>query len=127
MSKRKLELYEGLFKKVGPGANKITIGDIASAFNCSDRHARTLLKQMSENNWLTWHPIKGRGQKGELNCHIEPIQACYQAVDIAIEQEKYELAHQLIGFNGRDVAFGLKHYLGQASSIVKKNHICPLS
>lgn len=125
MSKRKLELYEGLFKKVGPGANKITIGDIASAFNCSDRHARTLLKQMSENNWLTWHPIKGRGQKGELNCHIEPIQACYQAVDIAIKQEKYELAHQLIGFNGRDVAFGLKHYLGQASSHSEKTIYAP--
>lgn len=116
MNKRKLELYEDLFKKVGPGASKVTIGDIASAFKCSDRHARTLLKQMSVNSWLTWHPIKGRGQKGELYCHIEPILACYQAVDIAIEQEKYEQAHQLVGFNGRDVASGLKHYLGRASS-----------
>lgn len=116
MNKRKLELYEDLFKKVGPGVSKISIADIARAFKCSDRHTRTLLKHMSANNWLTWLPIKGRGQKGELDCHIEPIQACYQAVDIAIQQGKYELAHQFIGFNGRDIASGLKRYLGQAFS-----------
>ena len=125
MNKRKLELYEDLFQKMGPGVNKVTMEHIASAFQCSDRHARTLLKQMSESNWLTWLPTRGRGQKGELNCHIEPIHACYAEVDHAIEEEKYELAHQLIGFNGRDVAIGLKQYLGRTSSQSEKTVYAP--
>ena len=61
MNKRKLELYEDLFQKMGPGTNKVTIEQIATAFMCSERHTRTLLKQMSEMNWLTWAPARGRG------------------------------------------------------------------
>ncbi|MCG9725158.1 SgrR family transcriptional regulator [Vibrio brasiliensis] len=125
MNKRKLELYEDLFQKMGPGANKVTIEQIASAFKCSERHARTLLKQMSDSGWLTWLPARGRGQKGELNCHSEPIDACYEQVDLAIEEKKYELAHQLISFNGRDIAAGLKQYLGRTSSQNEKTIYAP--
>ncbi|MGF1751521.1 MULTISPECIES: SgrR family transcriptional regulator [Vibrio] len=116
MNKRKLELYEDLFKKMGPGINKVTIEHIASAFQCSNRHARTLLKQMSDGGLLTWRPTRGRGHKGTLNCHIEPIQACYTLVGQAIEDEKYNLAHQLISFNDRDIAIGLKQYLGRSAN-----------
>ncbi|WP_105065101.1 SgrR family transcriptional regulator [Vibrio campbellii] len=115
MNKRKLELYEDLFKKVGPGKTHIHIGEIADAFHCSDRHARTLLKQMGEYKWLTWTPMKGRGQKGELVCLQEPVTACYQAVDHAIGQERYDLAHQLVGFHDRSVASNLKRYLAHTA------------
>lgn len=125
MNKRKLERYEDLFQKMGPGANKVTIEQIASAFKCSERHSRTLLKQMSENHWLTWHPSRGRGQKGELNCIIEPIDACYTQVDQAIDEKKYELAHQLVSFNKRNVALGLKQYLGRTSSKNEKTIYAP--
>lgn len=125
MNKRKLEQYEDLFQRMGPGVNKVTIEHISNAFQCSDRHARTLLRQMSESHWLTWLPARGRGQKGELNCHIEPIQACYSEIDHAIKNEKYELAHQLIGFNGRNVATCLKQYLGRTSSQSEKTIYAP--
>ncbi|MFH0271489.1 SgrR family transcriptional regulator [Vibrio jasicida] len=115
MNKRKLELYEDLFKKAGPGLSNVHIGDIASAFHCSERHARTLLKQMSANQWLTWSPMKGRGQKGQLICLLEPLTACFQAVDQAIVQERYDLAHQLIGFHGRSIASNLKRYLARTA------------
>lgn len=116
MNKRKLELYEDLFQKMGPGTNKVTIEQIATAFMCSERHTRTLLKQMSEMNWLTWAPARGRGKRGELNCVVEPIDACYAQVDKAIESAKYEQAHQLVSFNKRDAAVGLKQYLERTSS-----------
>ncbi|WP_052707899.1 SgrR family transcriptional regulator [Vibrio neptunius] len=111
MNKRKLERYEYLFQKMGPGQTKTTIEYIAEAFKCSDRHARTLLNQMTDCQWLTWSPIRGRGHKGELHCLLEPMEACYQQVDQAIQEERYQQAHQLLGFNRRDVASELKRYL----------------
>lgn len=92
MNKRKLELYENLFKRLGPGTHSITLSAIAESLNCSDRHARTLLKQMSERGWLTWLPARGRGLRGELTCILEPMEACYREVDLATEQGKYDVA-----------------------------------
>ena len=63
MNRRKLELYEALFKQYGPHTSHTMMADIAKAFVCSERHARTLLKQMSSYLWLNWLPTKGRGQK----------------------------------------------------------------
>lgn len=115
INKRKLELYENLFRHLGPGAHTITVSAIGETMNCSERHARTLLKQMSERGWLCWKPARGRGLKGSLTCLLEPLQACYNEVDIATEQGKYDVAHKLIGFNDRNVASALKQYLTHAT------------
>ena len=53
MSRRKLELYENIFNRVGPGKSKVTIVEIAAYLHCSERHARTLLNQMTTLGWLT--------------------------------------------------------------------------
>ncbi|ARC94881.1 ABC transporter substrate-binding protein (plasmid) [Vibrio coralliilyticus] len=115
MNKRKLERYEHLFQKMGPGQTKTTIEHIAAAFKCSERHARTLLKHMTDCQWLTWSPIHGRGHKGKLHCLVEPMEACYDQVDLAIREGRYPQAHQLLSFNGREVASGLKRYLERTS------------
>jgi len=116
MSKRKLELYENLFKHLGPGMSSATISDISGYLQCSERHTRTLLKHMASKGWLTWKPSRGRGLRGELSCLVEPISACYQEMDNASKLGKYELAHKLVGFNERDTASGLKQYLTQATT-----------
>ncbi|WP_240001183.1 ABC transporter substrate-binding protein [Photobacterium kishitanii] len=125
INKRKLELYENLFKNLGPGTSKKTITDIASYFNCSERHTRTLLKQMTTKGWLTWHPISGRGNRGEINCLIEPIDACYQEVDKATTTNNLDLVYKLIGFNGRDTASGLWQYLSQTVTTTEDTIFVP--
>lgn len=125
MNKRKLELYENLFQNLGPGISKTTITDIASYFICSERHTRTLLKQMTTLGWLTWHPILGRGNRGEINCLIEPIDACYQAVDKATMANNLDLVYKLIGFNGRDTASGLWQYLSQTVTTTEDTILVP--
>ncbi|MGR5094142.1 SgrR family transcriptional regulator [Vibrio maritimus] len=117
MNKRKLELYENLFKRLGPGTHSITLSAIAESLNCSDRHARTLLKQMSERGWLTWLPARGRGLRGALTCILEPLEACYREVDLATEQGNYDVAHKLISFNDRNVATALKQYLTHTTTV----------
>ena len=118
MNRRKLELYEALFKQYGPHSSHTIMADIAKAFVCSERHARTLLKQMSSYLWLKWLPTKGRGQKGQITCLIEPESACYLLVNHAVAAEKYDQVDHLLGFNQRDVSMGLKRYL---ASSVKQN------
>ena len=114
MSRRKLELYENIFNRVGPGKSKVTIVEVAAYLHCSERHARTLLNQMTTLGWLTWSPTVGRGNKGVLNCLLEPIQACHKEIDKANDNSNLDLVYKLVGFNGRDTAAGLWQYLSQA-------------
>lgn len=73
---------------------------------------------MSSYLWLSWLPTKGRGQKGQITCLIEPESACYLLVNHAVAAEKYDQVDHLLGFNQRDVSMGLKRYL---ASSVKQN------
>ncbi|WP_318460521.1 SgrR family transcriptional regulator [Photobacterium leiognathi] len=114
MSRRKLELYENIFNRVGPGKSNVTIVEVAAFLHCSERHARTLLNQMTTLGWLTWSPTVGRGNKGILNCLLEPIQACHKEIDKANDNSNLDLVYKLVGFNGRDTAAGLWQYLSQA-------------
>ena len=120
MSRRKLELYENIFNRVGPGKSKVTIVEIAAYLHCSERHARTLLNQMTTLGWLTWSPTVGRGKKGILNCLLEPIQACHKEIDKANDNSNLDLVYKLVGFNGRDTAAGLWQYLSQA--VIEKHN-----
>ncbi|MFC5080814.1 HTH-type transcriptional regulator SgrR [Vibrio thalassae] len=123
--KRKLELYENLFKQLGPGEHCITIGTIADYFQCSERHSRTLLKQMQTKQWLSWNPARGRGLRGTLVCLQEPIDACYKEVERATVKGNYDMAHKLIGFNDRNVASGLKQYLTHATTASEDTIFAP--
>lgn len=123
--RRKLELYENLFKQLGPGDHRITIGTIAEYFQCSERHARTLLNQMETKQWLSWTPLRGRGMKGKLVCLQEPIEACYKEVEQATVEGNYDMAHKLIGFNNRNVASGLKQYLTHATTASEDTIFAP--
>ncbi len=45
----------------------LALADIAEAVCTSPRHARTLLKQMAELEWLSWQPCVGRNKRSLLS------------------------------------------------------------
>ncbi|MEX0633448.1 SgrR family transcriptional regulator [Serratia ureilytica] len=46
----------------------MTIGELAAMFYCSERHARTLVQQLQDQGWLSWHSQPGRGKRARLHC-----------------------------------------------------------
>lgn len=49
---------------------EIKITDVADVLSCTPRYARTLLKEMSKEGWLSWASGQGRGATGHLHCFI---------------------------------------------------------
>ncbi|WP_108650649.1 SgrR family transcriptional regulator [Dongshaea marina] len=109
--KRKLELYEMLFKHFGPREQPTTLEEVSVVFGCSARHGRTLLQQMASLQWLSWQASPGRGKRALLHCHKEPMKLCYQLMEQLLEEGRPEAAFALFGFNQRHSFSELKRYV----------------
>ncbi|WEG19256.1 ABC transporter substrate-binding protein (plasmid) [Alkalihalophilus pseudofirmus] len=60
--------------------NDVFISDIARELCCSDRHAKSVLKQMINKNWINWEPSVGRGKPSKLTCLVKPTEIEEQKV-----------------------------------------------
>lgn len=68
----RLGQYQRLYLQLGSAPVAITIGELAAIFYCSERHARTLVQQLQEQGWLSWHSQAGRGKRAQLQCLKTP-------------------------------------------------------
>lgn len=112
--KRALENYERLFRRFGPCCVDTQLSDVAEIVFCSPRHARNLLHQLTDMDWIDWQAAPGRGKRAKITCKIEPTDACYQLVDQLMAQGKTEAAIKLMDFNDRKLSTELQHYLASS-------------
>ncbi|MFC0226808.1 SgrR family transcriptional regulator [Serratia aquatilis] len=68
----RLSQYQRLYQQIGVTPVAITVGELAAMFYCSERHARTLVQQLQEQGWLSWHSQAGRGKRAQLQCLKTP-------------------------------------------------------
>lgn len=68
----RLSQYQRLYQQIGGAPVAITIGELAALFYCSERHARTLVQQLQDQGWLSWHSQAGRGKRARLHCLKTP-------------------------------------------------------
>lgn len=68
----RLNQYQRLYQQLGSTPVAITVGELAAMFYCSERHARTLVQQMHEQGWLSWHSQAGRAKRAQLQCLKTP-------------------------------------------------------
>lgn len=68
----RLGQYQRLYHQLGSAPVAITIGELAAIFCCSERHARTLVQQLQQQGWLSWHSQAGRGKRAQLQCLKTP-------------------------------------------------------
>lgn len=70
--------------------------ELAACCFCSERHARTLLRQLSDAGWLQWRAQAGRAKRGELRFLLSPEEARATVVgkelDKGLHQNALELA-----------------------------------
>ncbi|MDF2152698.1 SgrR family transcriptional regulator [Vibrio sp. CAU 1672] len=83
---------------------KTTLQAVAERLFTSPRHARSLLSQMQELGWLSWHPKAGRNQRSALLLNVE-LPALREALAFErVKQGKYEKALSLLEYD--QAAFG---------------------
>lgn len=89
---QKVRQYQRLYRFTGTTPVSTTIYEMSSLLLCSERHTRTLLKQLSEKGWLTWHATPGRGNKGTLHCLVAISDICIPLMQTCLEKGDYQSA-----------------------------------
>lgn len=68
----RLTQYQRLYQQRGKEVMETTVAELAAILFCSERHVRTLLLQLQEQGWLSWHSQPGRGKRARLQCLKTP-------------------------------------------------------
>lgn len=78
--------YFTLYSVWGPTSKDVFISDIAKRLSCSNRHAKSVIKQMTEKQWINWEPSPGRGKASKLTFLLKPNEIEEQNVRSWIEE-----------------------------------------
>lgn len=80
----RLNQYQRLWQASAGEAQSVSIGELAARCFCSERHMRTLLRQMQEAGWLSWQSQSGRGKRGELHFLATPESLRSEMLEFAL-------------------------------------------
>ena len=68
----RLNQFQRLWQPSGGEPQSTTVAELAARCFCSERHARSLLRQLEEAGWLLWQAQSGRGKRGTLTFLVTP-------------------------------------------------------
>ncbi|EOV9699194.1 SgrR family transcriptional regulator [Cronobacter sakazakii] len=68
----RLNQFQRLWQPSEGAPQAVTISELAARCFCSERHMRTLLRQLEQHGWLRWRAQSGRGKRGELIFLVSP-------------------------------------------------------
>ncbi|MGF1907328.1 ABC transporter substrate-binding protein [Aliivibrio salmonicida] len=123
--KRKLEVYEILFRKYGPVASSCNITELSLLLKVSERHVQTVIKRLVNTGWIEWKATPGRSKKAQLTCYKEPIEACYDCVSNVVDSGNTDSVLNILSFGGRNASIELKKYLLHSNNIVPRSVCMP--
>ncbi|MDN3701142.1 SgrR family transcriptional regulator [Vibrio artabrorum] len=77
----------------------VTLAETADKMCTSPRHARTILKQMTERKWVAWMPRVGRNQRSTLIRRIGRTEVKRSIALEWIKESKYDRALEFLEYN----------------------------
>lgn len=92
---QKIRQYQRLYQHFGAKPAPTTIAEVAEVALCSERHARTLLRQLAQSGWLSWHAQPGRGHRATLHCMATTSELSAPLMHACLEKGDYQSALQL--------------------------------
>ncbi|HDR2620580.1 TPA: SgrR family transcriptional regulator [Enterobacter chuandaensis] len=92
---QKIRQYQRLYQHYGAEPTPTTIAEVAEVALCSERHARTLLRQLAQSGWLTWDAQPGRGHRATLHCLTTTSELSAPLMRACLEKGDYQSALQL--------------------------------
>ncbi|QHM96094.1 SgrR family transcriptional regulator [Kosakonia sacchari] len=108
----RLNQYQRLWQASAGEAQSVSIGELAARCFCSERHMRTLLRQMQEAGWLSWQSQSGRGKRGELHFLATPESLRSEMLEFALNAGQQQNALALAQLDPDDLRALLNPFLG---------------
>lgn len=108
----RLNQYQRLWHASGGETQSVSVTELAARSFCSERHMRTLLRQMQAAGWLSWHSQSGRGKRGTLQFHAAPESLRSEMLEEALNAGQQQNALALAQLEPDDLRALLNPFLG---------------
>lgn len=108
----RLGQYQRLYQQLGSEPVLMTMAQLAALFYCSERHARTLVQQMQQQGWLSWHSQAGRGKRAQLQCLKMPDELRSALLQRLLQQGDHQGALALVRLDPQHLQEVLSPHLG---------------
>ncbi|WP_058910930.1 SgrR family transcriptional regulator [Entomohabitans teleogrylli] len=92
---QKVRQYQRLLDRFGNQETHTTLSELAEILICSERHVRTLIKQLSASGWLSWQASPGRGHRARLQCQMPASSLSVSLMQVCLAKGDYQSALQL--------------------------------
>lgn len=109
---QKIRQYQRLSQHYGAEPTLTTIAEVAEVALCSERHARTLLRQLAQSGWLLWDAQPGRGHRATLHCKASTSELSAPLMHACLEKGDYQSALQLADGNPASLHHIITPFLG---------------
>lgn len=108
----RLNQFQRLWQPSGGETQQVTVADLAARCFCSERHVRTLLNQLQDAGWLTWHAQSGRGKRGTLTFLVTPESVRSGMMEQVLHKGQHQNALELAQIAPEQLRQLLQPFLG---------------
>lgn len=108
----RLNQYQRLWQPSAGESVQATVAELAGRCFCSERHVRTLLKQLEDAGWLTWRAQSGRGKRGELTFLVTPDSVRSGMMEEVLHKGQHQNALELAQIAPEQLRHLLQPFLG---------------
>lgn len=85
------------FAHIADGASiDITTQELAEALDCTQRNMVLLLKRMQQEQWLSWTPKRGRGNRSQLTFFVSKEAIALQEAQEMVQRQDLQSALELV-------------------------------
>jgi MarR-like DNA-binding transcriptional regulator SgrR of sgrS sRNA len=108
----RLNQFQRLWQPSGGETQHVTVADLAARCFCSERHVRTLLNQLQDAGWLSWHAQSGRGKRGTLTFQVTPESVRSGMMEQVLHKGQHQNALELAQIAPEQLRQLLQPFLG---------------
>ncbi|OAT33830.1 periplasmic substrate-binding component of an ABC superfamily oligopeptide transporter [Buttiauxella brennerae ATCC 51605] len=108
----RLNQFQRLWQPSAGEPQQVTVAELAARCFCSERHVRTLLNQLQDAGWLTWHAQSGRGKRGTLTFLVTPESVRSGMMEQVLHKGQHQNALELAQIAPEQLRQLLQPFLG---------------
>lgn len=108
----RLNQFQRLWQPSAGQTQQATVAELAARCFCSERHARSLLRQLETAGWLSWQAQSGRGKRGTLTFLVTPQSVRASMMEKVLSQGEHHNALTLAQLAPEQLRHLLTPFLG---------------
>ncbi|WP_058911558.1 SgrR family transcriptional regulator [Entomohabitans teleogrylli] len=108
----RLNQFQRLWSPSQGQIQQVTVAELATRCYCSERHIRTLLRQLTDAGWLSWQASSGRGKRGTLTFLATPQEVRASMMESVLNKGQQQNALELAQLAPEQLRQALQPFLG---------------